>query len=197
MKKLALIFLIVFLLGGIQLNAQKRSKLPRVTVETPVKKIQKAPNSNHLKKETTSSVAPVTPYIQEESKIADEHVVAIKTNHQNQSEFDGMIQQTRSIIEHKNLQSANIQKSSFTFSGAVLKTHTTLLKVKEVEKTAIELWVILMIVFSVLAVVFIILCLLAIYLWGNITLFIVFLILGIVFSLASSILITLAQMGIL
>lgn len=197
MKKPILIILLVFLAGGTLLNAQKRSKLPRATVVVPVQKQEKCHKQNPFKKEATASVTPVTTYIQEESLIADEHAVAVNTTHENQSGFTGMVQQTRSAVVNEKLQSTFSEKSSFTFSGSLLTSHTSLFKVKEVKKTALEVWVILLIVFYVLGLIFTVLCILATISWENFTLFIVFLILAVLFSSAGSLMLTLGQMGVL
>lgn len=83
------------------------------------------------------------------------------------------------------------------FQINTLRNHNSLLKVKDVKKTALELWVILLIVFYILGLAFTILCVLALLLWANYTMFIVFLVLALVFSLAGSIMLTLGQLGVM
>lgn len=191
------LFLLVFS-GGALVNAQKRSKLPRTTVEAPMKKQKKNILSQPVFKESTASViSPVTIHFQEETLEADQSTVAEVPILEQQSEIGKMTHTANMVVTKQKMYNVGEKKMSFTFSGSSLKSHTTLFKVKEVEKTAMELWVILLIIFYVLGFIFTIICLLAILLWNNFTLFIVFLILAVLFSAAGSLMLTLGQMGVI
>lgn len=195
-----IVFLLLLALfsGGALVNAQKRSKLPRISVEAPVKKQDKNMYSNPALKESNSSViSPVTTHFQEEKLEADQLTVAEVSILQQQADVNETVHSCKMVVTKPKMHSVNAEKSPYTFSGSILKSHTSLFKVKEVEKTAMELWVILLIIFYVLGFIFTIICLLAILLWNNYTLFIVFLILAVLFSAAGSLMLTLGQMGVM
>ncbi len=194
-----IVYLLLFVFsGGAFVNAQKRCKLPRVIVEAPVKKQDKNAYSYPIINESKSSViSPVTNHFQEEMVEADQSTLAELPIIQQQAEVDEIAHSSGLVITKQKIPNAYEEKSSFTFSSSLLKSHTTLFKVKKVEKTAMELWVILLIIFYALGLIFTIVCILAILLWNNFTLFIVFLILAVLFSAAGSLMLTLGQMGVM
>lgn len=197
MKNYITLVLLLLITGGTWVNAQKRSKLPRVTVESPVKKQEKILSLNPvLDKKNLSTLTSLTTYFQEEESEADQITLA-EVPIEFHEEIAEITQSSSLGAKHRQIQGVNLAKSPYVFSGSILKSHTTLYKVKEVEKTAMELWVILLIIFYALGLIFTIICVLAILLWNNFTLFIVFLILAVLFSAAGSLMLTLGQMGVM
>lgn len=193
-----IVFVLLLVFTGALVNAQKRSKLPRITVEAPMKKQDKSLYSNPVLKESNSSlITPVTTHFQEEKVEADQSTVAEVPILQQQADVAETPHSGNMVVTKTKMHGVNAEKLPFTFSGSILTSHTPLFKVKEVEKTAMELWVILLIIFYVLGFIFTIICLLAILLWNNFTLFIVFLILAVLFSAAGSLMLTLGQMGVM
>ncbi|MCX7744134.1 MAG: hypothetical protein N2167_06170 [Flavobacteriales bacterium] len=194
--------LILFLLSGFSLiNAQKRSKLPRITVEAPLKKnqIKRWSKNNSVKEELFISASPITNSLQEEPReyeMEDLLVSAEQLLHKSQT-ISPIIHTRKSSVRLEMVNVNNNNSTSFKFSGESLKSHTLLFKVKDVKKTSMEVWVILLIIFYIVGLIFTVLCVLSIITWNNLTLFIVFLILAILFSAAGSLMLTLGQMGVI
>ncbi|MBE2246238.1 MAG: hypothetical protein IAE67_03175 [Candidatus Competibacteraceae bacterium] len=194
MKKNYLILILLFVATtSVNLVAQKRSKLPRIKVKAETQSQTESnrnisPLFNNPIEERTVSQSFIEP-IQE----ANTEIVSI--NHEEERNY-----QTRPTIvfqKQKNSISDSQELPDMRFQINTLRNHNSLLKVKDVKKTALELWVILLIVFYILGLAFTILCVLALLLWANYTMFIVFLVLALVFSLAGSIMLTLGQLGVM
>jgi len=194
MKKNYLILILLFVATtSVNLVAQKRSKLPRIKVKAETQSQTESnrntsPLFNNQIEERTVSQSFIEP-IQE----ANTEIVSI--SHEEERNY-----QTRPTIvfqKQKNSISDSQELPDMRFQINTLRNHNLLLKVKDVKKTALELWVILLIVFYILGLAFTILCVLALLLWANYTMFIVFLVLALVFSLAGSIMLTLGQLGVM
>ncbi len=202
MKNKSLIFLcLIILFSGFFVQAQRKSKLPRVTVK-----------ANHVKpshqNQAQGAVHNLTShtFLGTEVEKKEEYSIVLSElaevpHHVNRvsKEISYVNYVAKPILNKTNRTILNNSKKRipYSFSGSILKTHARLFHVKEVEKTAIEVSVLLLILFYILGVVFTVLCILALLLWNNATMFIVFLILAILFSTAGSIILTLWQMGVI
>ena len=202
MNKKGFILIIVFLMTGILLHAQRKSKLPRISVKA-AKISSNQQSQQFFKKEIDNNFT-----IQSFSDVPDENQLEddLLSENTGYSDISGEISGEKPVIIHpfstKTIKTGNIQMHSektpsLSFSANLFKERARLYQVKEVEKTAIEVWVLLLIIFYILGVVFTILCILALLVWNNATLFILFLIFAILFSTAGSIMLTLGQMGVI
>ncbi|MBW7936449.1 MAG: hypothetical protein LC101_11550 [Flavobacteriales bacterium] len=189
-KPFILILSLVFMGHSLSI-AQKRSRLPRIKVKADQSLYTQTPPPNHLREDYTTVSALI-----EESKITMDDLGYVSINDE---AFNISPSRCGKCVfkEVKKVHPLIGNHHSKAFQNQLLLTHQQLLKVKDVKKSALELWAILLIVLYILGLIFTILCVVAWLVWGNYTLFIVFLILSLVLILAGSIILTLGQLGIM
>lgn len=188
--KLFILILSLVFMGHSLSIAQKRSRLPRIKVKADQSLYTQTP-PNHLREDYTTVSALI-----EESKITMDDLGYVSINDEALNISPSQCSK-RVFKEIKKAHPLIGNHPSKAFQNQLLLTHQQLLKVKDVKKSTLELWAILLIVLYILGLIFTILCVVAWLVWGNYTLFIVFLILSLVLILAGSIILTLGQLGIM
>jgi hypothetical protein len=185
-KKSFVVALLITLTCGL-LQAQSRYKhLPRVKIKkTAVESISKEIDQPIMVNSEVKSENIVVTGSTEITNVADAEV---KTTFGEKT-----IASTPAKKRSVQVQVKKDVRPTFSF---IPMTHKKLFKPETTNKANVSIALILLIVFYILAAIFTILCVLAIYLWANFSMFIVFLILAIVFGLAGSVLSLLLKFGV-
>lgn len=152
MKAKGLMMLSIMMTIAVSISAQRMYKHPRVTVKTNKVHLNK---NKATAKEAEKLVIPTTTTVLEEEIVANteieflEHEVTVAST------------ETKSAVKNirKNLVKSFEMKDvknvfDFTTYGQQLTEHSRLMKVKEVQKTALEKWLLWMIILFALAFLF-------------------------------------------
>lgn len=153
-----LMMLVMMFMSAVAVSAQRVHKHPRVTV-----KANKVVLNKKGSKDVEKVMTPATASLIQEENVANteseilENEVAVATTETKADVKEARKNIVKSVVVKEDVKSM----FDFTTYAQQLKEHSRLMKVKEVEKTALERWVLWMIIlfaaafmFTILAIIF-------------------------------------------
>jgi hypothetical protein len=188
---LALLAMMVMLTAA---NAQSRYKhVPRVKVDKKYtekvtikekKSTATATTASYVNVEETNTVAE-TPVVTENTTVASNNQEVVVANHK-----------TKSVVKHHPVIKTNKKANHDAFTKKA-KDNSKLMDVKDVKKSALEKWVLIMIILYAVGIVFLILAFVFLFALYSYALYYVFLIIGVLCLLAASIILPLGLAGVI
>ncbi len=177
-------------------NAQSRYKhVPRVKVD---RKYTEKVTVKEKKSANTTTTAFIN--VEENNTVATETPVVTSTENTTVASTteDVVIvnNKTNNVVKHNKVVKNNKKADRDAFTNKV-KDNSKLLDVKDVQKTAMEKWVLIMIILYAVGIVFLILAFVFLYAIFSAALYYVFLIIGLLCLLAASIILPLGLAGVI